>query len=490
MISEISAMPFFTTPRVIGLDEFTQSIFEANVKQWQAKYPRNIERMVYLDGKNKLKDLQVSIPPELRDSLDIVMGWPEKAVFEMANRIRLDGIVTGEDDPDPFGLASVLRDNRFMVEFPQAVTSSLAHSTAFGSVTPGDVSAGEPEQLIMFHSALWATGIWDKRRRALSSGLLISETDANGSPTVMTLMLPRETLVIRKGPKSWYLDGKYPNQLGRVAFENLPYRPTLDRPFGRARIDRKVMSLTDRAVRTGARLEVHSEMFSAMKLILLGVGEDAFTDPSGAKVPLWSFYMGRMSTLSRDEEGELPKIEKITAESPEPHIAVWRQLAADFSGHTGVPMSSLGISTDNPESADAKSMAREDIVADAESQHTVYGFGVSRLLEDVVMLRDGLSEPPAEMAELGLKWRSPVQTTETAQAMAGSQRVNSAPWLADTEVGLELLGLSSDQIKRALAEKRRSSVSDLVAGIQGRLNAAEQSPEVLEQAASRGGADL
>jgi hypothetical protein len=29
------------------------------------------------------------------------------------------------------------------------------------------------------------------------------------------------------------------------------------------------------------------------------------------------------------------------------------------------------------------------------------------------------------------------------------------PWLGETEVGLELMGLSSDQIKRALAERRR-----------------------------------
>jgi hypothetical protein len=40
-------------------------------------------------------------------------------------------------------------------------------------------------------------------------------------------------------------------------------------------------------------------------------------------------------------------------------------------------------------------------------------------------------------------------------ADAGSKQVGAIPWLAETEVGLELLGLDPQQIKRALADKRR-----------------------------------
>jgi hypothetical protein len=36
------------------------------------------------------------------------------------------------------------------------------------------------------------------------------------------------------------------------------------------------------------------------------------------------------------------------------------------------------------------------------------------------------------------------------------------PWLADTEVGLELLGLDEQQIARAMSEKRRASVTTLL----------------------------
>lgn len=470
-------MPFFTVPRVMGLDDQTQEIFASLVKQWQAKYPRNLERMLYLDGKNRLKDLRISIPPELVDELDVVMGWPEKTVFEMANRIIFQGVASPSEDKDPFGLKRTLHENRFSLEFPQSVVSSLSYSTSFATTTKGDVSAGDPSELIMFHSALWSTGIWDRRRRQLSSGLIINDTNANGLPTQFTILLPQENLVCQKSGDNWLLVGKYRNTLNRVGMENLPYRPALDRPFGRSRIDRKVISLTDRAVRAGSRLDVHSELFSAMKLILLGVGEEAFTDERGNKVPLWSFYMNRMATLGKDEDGDLPSLEKVTAESPEPHIAIMRQLSSEFSGHTGVPMSALGISTDNPESAGAKSMAREDIISDAERQQAVYGFGLHRLFENVVMLRDGLSGPPAEMLDLSINWRRPDRPTLTSLANAGTQQVASVPWLADTEVGLELLGLDRQHIDRALSEKRRSQsgavLDRVLAGAPGGTNADE-----------------
>lgn len=456
----------FAAPAINGLDPQTQALFNEMVAQWLARVPRNIERMVYLDAKNKLNDLGVSLPPQLVDKLDVVVGWPEKAVYEVANRIVLEGLTLPDGSGDPFGLKRLLRDNRFAVEFPQSVASSLAQSCSFVSTTPGDTSAGEPPALVMFHSALWATGLWDRRRRGLKAGLLISDTDKMGHPTVLTILLPAQHVVCSKVGNGWYVTDVIPHSLGRVPMEVLPFRPTTERPFGRSRIDRTVISLTNRAVRAGARLEVHSELFTSMKLLLLGADEETFKDKDGKPVPLWSFFLGRLNLLSKDEDGDVPKMEKIAAESPEPHIAIARQLAGQFSGHTGVPLSSLGISTDNPESANAKQMAREDIVNDVEKQHAIYEFALGRAFEDAVMIRDRLSEPPAEMIDLGFKWRRADRPTLAAIADAGAKQVASIPWLADTEVGMELAGLAPDQIQRALADKRRQRGSTALQTLQ------------------------
>ncbi|QAB17123.1 phage portal protein [Leucobacter muris] len=448
-------------PQVYGLDHTTQNILDQAWQQWAAKLPRNIERLIYLDGKNKLKDLRISIPPELLDDLNVVSGWAEKAVTEPANRTIWEGMLDEDGNPDPFDLRHLLYRNRYAVEFPQGVRASMTYSCAFQSVTPGDVLSGEPEVLIMHHSAMWATGLWNARLRELSAGLLVGAVDVLGAPTEIMLLTPFETLVCRKMAGGWILADRIKNPLGRCGLELMPLAPDLDRPFGRARVDRRVMSIVDRVVRAGSRLDVHSEAFSALKLFLLGADESAFTDEQGRTIPLWSYYMSRMNTLGVNEEGELPKIEKISAESPEPHIATLRQLASEFSGHTGVPLGSLGIAQDNPESADAKNVAREDIMFMVKQQHTVYGHAKRRTFENAIMIRDRLTEPPREIADLELLWRRPDHASDAALADAGMKQVTAAE-LQGTETGMRMIGMSEARIRQAVAEKRRMAAGTVL----------------------------
>lgn len=462
-------------PQVADLNDAAQSILNELWAQWSEKQPRNIVRNIYLDAKNKLKDLEVSIPPQLADKLEVVSGWPEKAVFELSNRISLDAVTFG-DSEDTYGIKDLLRQNRFSVEFPQAVVDSVSHSVSFASVTPG--GPGEAPALIMFHSAMWATGIWDKRKRALSSGLVINDTDALGFPTRFTLLTDAWVATVAKTASSWVVTNRWDHSLGRTPMEMFPYRPSLGRPFGRARVDRTVMSITDRSIRAESRLEVQSELFSMMRLFLMGADESTFQDKEGKQIPLWSFYAGRLNTMSKDEEGDVPKLETITAESPEPHISAMRHFASRFSGHTGVPMSSLGISTDNPESANAKSMARDDIIQDVEKQHTVYGHSLERLLETAVMVQEGITERPEGFDELSLKWRRADRPTLASLADAGSKQVSAIAQIegaghTPSEVELELVGLDSSQIDRYLSARRRTQSRGLLDQILDRRQPSE-----------------
>jgi len=453
-------------PEVAGLPHSDQQLLDEAWMQWQRKVPRNIERLVYLDGRNKLKDLQVSIPPTLREQLDVVMGWPIKAVSEPANRTILDGILGEDGQEDPMELGSILLDNQFDIELPQAIRSSMAYSCGFASVTPGDTQSGEPPVMMQFHSALHATGLWDRRRRALKAGLLVHEKDKLGRPQHVTLITPEWYWDIwrQEASGTWFVSpwgGRIANRIGRVTLDVMPTEPDLDRPFGRARIDRRVMSITDRAVRTGARLDVHSELFSAMKLIMLGADKHSFEDESGEPVPLWDWYMGRFNALGRDEEGEVPELHQIRAESPEPHIATMRQLASEFSGHTGVPLGSLGVAQANPESADAKNVAREDVVFLVEQQHRVYGHVIRRMFENAVMIRDRTTERPEEAAKMQLLWRRPDRASTGALADAGMKQVTAAE-LQGTEVGMRLLGIPQPMIRQAIAEKRRNNAASVL----------------------------
>ena len=58
-----------------------------------------------------------------------------------------------------------------------------------------------------------------------------------------------------------------------------------------------------------------------------------------------------------------------------------------------------------------------------------------------------------------------------AAADAGSKQLAAVPWLAETEVGLELLGLDDQQIKRALADRRRNGGTAALAAIRAAVEA-------------------
>jgi hypothetical protein len=74
-------------------------------------------------------------------------------------------------------------------------------------------------------------------------------------------------------------------------------------------------------------------------------------------------------------------------------------------------------------------------------------------------IQNGLSEIPREWWTIDAKWRPAEWLTKSAQADAGMKLITAVPWLADTEVGLELLGLDEQQIARAMSEKRRAQGS-------------------------------
>src|SRR5699024_728576 len=106
--------------------------------------------------------------------------------------------------------------------------------------------------------------------RALSSALSISDVDDQGVPTEMVMYLPDRVGHIVRSPGGRWSAVWRANPAGRVLVEPLVYRPDLDRPFGRSRISRPIMSITDEAVRTVLRTEVSAEFYTSPQRYVLG----------------------------------------------------------------------------------------------------------------------------------------------------------------------------------------------------------------------------
>jgi hypothetical protein len=238
------------------------------------------------------------------------------------------------------------------------------------------------------------------------------------------------------------------------------------------------MSLHDQALRTVIRMEGHADVYSFPEMWLLGADEGIFRNADGTQKAMWQVMLGRIKGVPDDEDAENPRadVKQFAASSPQPHIDQLKQQAQLFSGETSIPLTSLGVSDmSNPSSADSYIASREDLIAEAEGATDDWAPALRRSMTRALAMANGLTEVPPEWSSIGPKWRSPLYLSRAAQADAGMKQLTAIPWLAETDVGLELLGLDEQQIKRALAAKRRMGGS---AALRAITDAAQPKAEV------------
>lgn len=446
--------PLVSSPQIPGLALTHQRALDALVGQIQRKAHRNRMRRRYYDYKNALRDLGISIPPQLRH-VETVVGWPAKAVDSMSRRTVLEGFMLADGGSTAsLGLDDLLEQNRFEAVAPQAHTSALIHATSFGFVTAGDVEAGEPPVLLSARSAEWATGTWDSRRRGLRDALSIISVDEGGQPDEMVLYLPNLAIVMRREGRHWDIRQSV-HDLG-VPVEPLAYRPSLDRPFGSSRISRPVMALTDSGVRTLLRTEVSAEFFNAPQRYALGADEDAFADKDGNTKSGWEVMLGRLLVLSRDENGDLPSVGQFSQQSMEPNIAQFRMLAQALASETSLPLRSLGVVGDNPESSEAIIEANKELELEIRHwENASLGPAWKRLATLSLRMLDDSPAARAMYAQIRPHWTDPTTVSVISAADAFVKKAAVIPDLGATSVGLEMAGMSAGQIERYQAERRR-----------------------------------
>jgi hypothetical protein len=290
--------------------------------------------------------------------------------------------------------------------------------------------------------------------------LSITRRDQLGRVTGLVLYLDGVNIIADYDGYSWFVD-RVEHKWG-VPAEPLVYKPRAGRPFGSSRISRPVMSLHDQALRTVIRMEGHADVYSYPEFWMLGADESIFRNADGSQKAIWQTMLGRIKAIPDDEDAQVPRadVKQFAASSPQPHIDQLKQQAQLFSGETSIPLTSLGVSDmSNPSSADSYIASREDLIAEAEGATDDWAPALRRSLTRALAMANDLAEVPREWSSIGPKWRSPLYLSRAAQADAGMKQLTAIPWLADTEVGLELLGLDEQQIRRALAAKRRMAGS-------------------------------
>lgn len=443
---------------VAGLPPAETEALNELIRIWNNKKDRNRIRVDYYNAHNTLQDLGISIPPPLRN-VETVVGWPAKAVDALAQRSRFDGFAFA--DGNDFGLTEILSRNNFRKLYAKACLDELISSCAFLTVSKG--GPGEPDALISAYTSLQAAASWDMRKKRIKYGMTIvdiAKSPVLGEPTPVWVNLYTDDAVweIRKEGVVWRAR-RNPHKMGRPMMEPLAYRSTLERPFGRSRISRAVMSITDSAVRCALRSEVAAEFYTAPQKYILGAEDGVF-----GKNSKWEAYIGNWLLLTRDEEGEMPQIGQLSQSTMQPHIDYMRSLATRFAGETGVPVSELGVVQDNPSSAEAIYAAKETLVIEAENLNEDNGEAIKNIgMMAIALAQDkGLDDLTDEERGIIPRWKNPARPSLVSQADAMMKVISAIPWIADSRVALEELGFNEDQILRMETDRSKGAVRKLL----------------------------
>jgi hypothetical protein len=444
-----------------GISDEANETLARLLAQLEAKTTRNLLRASYYDGKRAIRQVGTIIPPHYY-RLGVVLGWSAKAVDILARRCNLDGFFWPDGDLGSLGYREVFEANQLGSEISSGLISSLIHGVSFVVTTRGDADAGEPPALIHVRDALNATGEWNPRTRRLDNLLSVTGRDDQG-PTSLALYLDGTTIVAERDRGVW--SAEVQEHPWGVPAEPLVYKPRVGREFGTSRISRAVMSLHDQALRTVIRMEGHADVYSFPEMWLLGADQSIFSNADGSLKPSWQVMLGRIKAIPDDDEQVNPRadVKQFSASSPQPHIDQLKQQAQLFSGETSIPLTSLGVSDmSNPTSADSYIASREDLIAEAEGATDDWTPPLRRALLRALAMVNGTDTVPKEWTSLDAKWRSPLYLSRAAQADAGLKQLTAVPWLADTEIGLELLGLDEQQVRRAMADRRRNAGSGVL----------------------------
>jgi len=453
---------------VTGLSDDETRTANSLLSRLEDKTPRNLLRASYYDGKRAAKQVGTIIPPQFY-KLGIVLGWSAKAVDTLARRCNLDRFVWPDGTLGDLGATEVTQSNNIDAEVSSALVSSLIHGVSFLVNTQGDESIGEVKSLIHVKDAMNATGDWNERRRRLDALLSVVDRDDQGKVSGFVLYLDGMTVTCGNDGSGWRVTNRTTHPWG-VPAEPLVYKPRAGRPLGSSRISRPVMSLHDQALRTVIRMEGHMDVYSFPEMWLLGADESIFQNADGSQKAAWQVILGRIKAIPDDEDATNPRadVKQFSASSPQPHIDALKQQAQLFSGETSIPLTSLGVTDmSNPTSADSYIASREDLIAEAEGATDDWSPALRRTMIRALAIQNGtpIADVPAAWGSIAPKWRSPIYLSRAAAADAGGKQLAAIPWLAETEVGLELLGLDEQQIVRAMADRRRNAGRAVLAAI-------------------------
>ncbi|MEU3599885.1 phage portal protein [Streptomyces sp. NPDC006798] len=437
----------------------------------------------YYEGRNKLKNLNITIPDTFRN-LQTVVGWAGTAVDVLDERLEWQGWTS--IDGNDLGLTQIYNQNGLDVDSGLGHLDALIYGTSF--VVVGAADEGEPSPLITIESAKNMTGIWNARTRRLDAALGVNSWCDEGAEQ-LTLYLPYANITLFKMGSSWRVVDRDDHNLGRVMVAQMWNRPRGSR-LGRSEITKAIRSYVDEGMRTMLGMTVNREFYTVPQRYILGADQSMFVDANGNPNGSWSMIAGRMTALPdpvRDGEEDpdptgRPTIGQFSAASPAPYLEQLKGLSVMVAGEAALPASYFGFVTANPSSADAIRQEEARLIKRAERRQLMFGRAWLEVGRLALLVRDGSEADLSAFENISVKWRDAATPTRSAAADEATKLISSGVLTPDSTVTYDRIGLSPQEQKQLTSDKRKNQATQRMADIAAAIASTKTNAPAVEAA--------
>jgi hypothetical protein len=407
----------------------------------------------YYDGELRLAALGLSLPPEMR-ALQTVVNWPRVTVDALRERVKLEGFrMRGAEDTDD-RLWSWWQANNLDEE------SALGHLESFVQGL-GYVSVGYDEDrpdtpIIICESARNMLADVDPRTRKVKTAVRLYDHDVSGEARSATLYVPGRNIYFTADRGRWVVTETVETGIDRVPVVPMVNRSRLHDRSGRSEMA-DVMGLTDAACRNLTNLQGAQELMALPTRYVFGISEADMKTQEGEPVTKWEAYLGRFNALGDPDA----KVQQLPAADLTNFTRVLDSYAGLVSSVTGLPPHYLGLTTENPASADAIRSSEARHVKRAEDKCAVLGGVWEEVMRLAMLIVDG--NVPEEAERMESVFADPATPTYAAKVDAVVKLAGAG--LLPREAAWEELGYSPERRQRLASLAEADPTNRLIASL-------------------------
>ena len=411
---------------------------------------------------------------ELGDRLQqVVIAWPQLVVDSVEERLDPEGFRLPDQDAGDDDLWRIWQENNADELSQLGRVDALVMSRSYMCVGANENDPDTP--LITFESPLEMYADIDPRDRSVRAALrrwidpeaapiLVPGTTppiSNLGTAYATLYLPDVTI--------WYANGVEQDRdehgLGKVPVVPLVNRSRLADMLGRSELA-PILPLSRAANKIATDMMVAAEFVALPQRGIFGIGPDDLEDQQGNKTTAMSTYFGRLLLFPPGEEQQPKNFEFASANLANFHDTI-NQLARLVASIAGLPPHFLGLTTENPPSADSIRSAEMRLVKRAERKQVPFGGAYEQVMRLVQRIREGDWDP--RYRRLETIWRDPSTPTIAQSADAAVKLFNLPKPIVPLRQTREDLGYSDAQIARMETEDKKAAAEDPLAAIERQL---------------------